>query len=50
MTPINLYDCAPNCDLTKVINTSRATWVCAKCGRDVSMMYLFFVDAVKGDE
>lgn len=46
MTPINLYDCAPSCDLTKAVKTGRATWLCAKCGADVSLRYLFWIDAM----
>lgn len=41
MTP-----CKPHCDITKVVKTGRATWLCAKCKTDVSMRYLFWVDAM----
>lgn len=40
--------CFPHCDLTTAVKTSRATWLCAKCGADVSMRYLFWVDAMEG--
>ena len=50
MTPINLYDCKPNCDMTKVINTRRATWICAKCKRDVSLQYLLWYQATHPEE
>ena len=50
MTPINLYDCTPDCDMTKVINTRRATWICAKCKRDVSLQYLLWYQAAHPEE
>ena len=47
MTPINLYDCAPACDITKVVKVGRATWLCAKCRTDVNMRYLFWYEAMR---
>jgi len=38
-------DCKPNCDFTKALYPRRATWVCAKCGRDFSMEYLFWAQS-----
>jgi transposase-like protein len=45
MTP-----CKPHCDYTKAINPRRAVWLCAGCGRDFSMEYLFWFEATQEDE
>lgn len=37
--------CTPCCDITKVVRKGRATWLCAKCGMDMSLEYLFYVQA-----
>ena len=50
MTPINLYDCKPNCDMEKAVLKGRATWCCAKCGRDVSLQYLLWYQAAHPEE
>lgn len=34
-----------HCDLTEAIHVSRAKWVCATCGEDVSLMYLLWCEA-----
>ncbi len=47
---INLYDCKPDCDISKAKNVARATWVCAKCGRDVSLQYLLWHQAEHPEE
>ena len=43
-------ECTPDCDMTKVINTRRATWICAKCKRDVSLQYLLWYQAAHPEE
>ena len=43
-------ECTPDCDMTKVINTRRATWICAKCKRDVSLQYLLWYQATHPEE
>lgn len=50
MTPINLYDCPEPCDLTTAVKINRATWICAKCGADISMRYLMWAMALEGEE
>lgn len=37
------------CDITKPHQIGRATWVCPVCGRDLSMQYVFYMDAVERD-
>lgn len=40
-----MNDCLPNCDFEKAVLKGRAKWCCAKCGRDFSLEYLFWVQA-----
>ena len=40
-----MTDCKPNCDYSKAVLKGRATWCCAKCGRDFSLEYLLWVQA-----
>jgi transposase-like protein len=40
-----MNECKPSCDYSKAVVKSRATWCCAKCGRDFSMEYLFWAEA-----
>ena len=37
--------CANHCDFENAIVPSRATWLCPKCGRDISIEYLFWIQA-----
>ena len=40
-----MTECKPNCDYSKAVLKGRATWCCAKCGRDFSLEYLFWAQA-----
>jgi ribosomal protein L37AE/L43A len=42
--------CKPFCDLTKAVKTGEATWICATCKADVSMLYLWWAMAAYGDD
>ena len=37
--------CASHCDFERARLVSRATWACPDCGRDISIAYLFWVQA-----
>ncbi len=41
--------CTPFCDYSKAVHKGRATWVCAACGKDISLGYIFWFDAMNGD-
>lgn len=43
-----MTECNP-CDYSKAIYKRRATWLCAKCGRDFSLEYLFWYEATHPD-
>jgi ribosomal protein L37AE/L43A len=47
---IELYDCKPDCDVSKAELVSRAKWVCPKCGRDISLQYLMWHQAMYPEE
>ena len=42
--------CKPYCDYTKAVRQGRARWCCAKCGRDISLEYLFWYEATHPEE
>jgi hypothetical protein len=40
--------CKPYCDITKAKFASRATWLCVKCKKDISLAYLLCFEAIHG--
>ena len=40
-----MSECKPNCDFENPVMRGRATWLCAKCGRDFSLEYLLWYQA-----
>ena len=45
-----MTECKPNCDYSKAVLKGRATWCCAKCGRDFSLEYLLWYMAAEDEE
>lgn len=37
--------CSPGCDYSKAKKVARATWVCAACGRDISLGFIYWYQA-----
>jgi hypothetical protein len=42
-----MTQCVPYCDFEKALNPRRAVWLCAQCGRDFSLEYLFWYEVTK---
>lgn len=38
--------CKPNCDMDNPVKKGRATWCCPDCGRDYSLEYVLYQEAL----
>lgn len=48
---IQLSKCDDLCDPSKAVRKGRATWVCAECGSDISLLFYLYQEALmQGEE